>query len=153
MTDHEKRIREALEAGPTEREWLIDHRDPRFVYALNVEGYNQFWAHVQGPHTRTFELEANARLIAACNPAAIRAMLADLDAVRGALSAAKDGGWLPIETAPNGASVLILRRGDLYPGVAFLSLDRWHWSSSGAWAGHPTHWQPLPAPPAQRGEG
>lgn len=85
MTDHEKRIREALEAGPTEREWLIDHRDPRFVYALNVEGYNQFWAHVQGPHTRTFELEANARLIAACNPAAIRALLADLDAMRGAL--------------------------------------------------------------------
>lgn len=85
MTDHKKRIREALEAGPTEREWLIDHRDPRFVYALNVEGYNQFWAHVQGPHTRTFELEANARLIAACNPAAIRALLADLDAMRGAL--------------------------------------------------------------------
>ena len=85
MTEHEKRIREALEAGPTEREWLIDHRDPRFVYALNVEGYNQFWAHVQGPHTRTFELEANARLIVACNPAAIRALLADLDAVRGAL--------------------------------------------------------------------
>lgn len=75
--------------------------------------------------------------------------LAAADEARAALTAAKAGGWLPIETAPKDASVLIHRSGDLFPGVAYLSRDRWYWSSSGAWAGHPTHWQPLPNPPKE----
>lgn len=61
--------------------------------------------------------------------------------------------WQPIETAPkDGKSVLVLRTGDLWPGVAFLSgRNRWHWSTSGAWAGQPSYWMPLPAAPKQKG--
>lgn len=56
----------------TPGQWLIDGVEPKsFVYALNQQGYNRFWAHVQGGNTAPMEqttveeVEANARLIAA----------------------------------------------------------------------------------------
>ena len=76
-------VREALEAGPTPREWLIAGEDKSFVYSLGPHGTNAFWAHVQaaGPE-RISEAEkgANAKLIAACSPANMTAILAHVDA-------------------------------------------------------------------------
>ncbi|HDS1140228.1 TPA: hypothetical protein QDZ75_004306 [Stenotrophomonas maltophilia] len=53
----------------TQQEW---QRDGATVYALNIEGTNRFFAHVQGGwatqgrnRTESDEVEANARLIAA----------------------------------------------------------------------------------------
>lgn len=48
-----------------EGEWLLADNDKRFIYALNPQGYNSFYAHVHGPHTSTEELEATARLMRA----------------------------------------------------------------------------------------
>ena len=76
-------VREALEAGPTPREWLIAGEDKSFVYSLGPHGTNAFWAHVQaaGPE-RISEAEkgANAKLIAACSPANMTAILAHVEA-------------------------------------------------------------------------
>lgn len=59
------------EAKHTPAPWLIAKSDASFVYALNDNGYNRFWAHVTGGNLRRAEstlraeVEANARLIAA----------------------------------------------------------------------------------------
>lgn len=56
--------------GHTPGEWLIARTDKAFVYSLNEQGYNRFWAHVQGGNTAPMEstsddeLAANATLIA-----------------------------------------------------------------------------------------
>ena len=64
--------------------------------------------------------------------------------------AAREQQWQTIESAPkDGTSVLMFRKGDLWPGVVFYAHGRWSWSTSGQWAGNPTHWAPcLPPPPA-----
>jgi hypothetical protein len=59
--------------------------------------------------------------------------------------------WQPIETAPkDGIWVL------LYSPPGGFSVAR-YWPSfgfrGGFWDGDATHWMPLPAPPAQEGEG
>lgn len=96
--------------------------------------------------------------------------LAELAQARAALSEAKAGGWLPIETAPKDGTPILgwsieygarETRSDTYtpgsPGFAQGLTDRWwYWEEpKHNWASrwNPTHWQPLPAPPAQRGEG
>lgn len=59
-----------MAAQHTPGPWILARRDEQFVYALNEQGYNRFWAHVRGgntgpgEHTTEEELEANARLIA-----------------------------------------------------------------------------------------
>ena len=86
MTDHEKRIREALEAGPTEGPLrVIQAESAAYSYDVMTEdGYYVATAHglVRGEDNTG---EVTAAFIAACNPSAIRALLADLDAMRGAL--------------------------------------------------------------------
>lgn len=81
-TDHEKWIREALEAGPTEGPFIT----------FNDQVYRATDPDLTTPvaswNTSGFTMEGvsiDALYYAACNPAAIRALLADLDAVRGAL--------------------------------------------------------------------
>lgn len=69
MTDHEKRIREALEGHLTGEAW---EREPFEVDVYAVDGVLVASAYDHD----------DADFIAACNPAAIRALLADLDAVR-----------------------------------------------------------------------
>lgn len=94
----------------------------------------------------------------------LRALLADLDEARAALSAAKAGGWLPIETAPkDGTEVLLLfSKAEYILGKPHGRVRAACWAGSGSSANWsipyfkddaPTAWQPLPAPPAQRGEG
>lgn len=177
--DHEKRILEALGTAPLiGDEWVWR------------EGESNEWG------ARCFEIDSadgsveelattysrhNAQFIAACNPSAIRALLADLDEARAALSAAKAGGWQDISTAPKDGTPVILgyHMDEEYGG--FVSQGRWHEEdhdgpdNMGHDAGfmddqfdffkrgrsfgnpkymsqglQPTHWQPLPAPPAQK---
>lgn len=72
---------------------------------------------------------------------------------RAALSEAKAGGWQDISTAPEGTMILCAN-------MNAREAREWcfvAWMAGGKVCGHrmdkPTHWQPLPAPPAQRGEG
>lgn len=79
------------------------------------------------------------------------------DAWRAALAAAEAAMWRPIETAPrDGTHVLVVNR--LNPNIPPAPV---HWFD-GAWSlsanqkaeysdwvwGQPTHWRPLPTPPA-----
>jgi hypothetical protein len=82
-------------------------------------------------------------------------------AITEAVQAQREAAWQPIETAPTNVSVLVfMPRWEHYgPGIYRAILvdmgtgKRWH---STAWAcgrdvppdEWPTHWQPLPAPPA-----
>ena len=98
MTEHEKRIREALEAGP--QAWNYDsnmrpfYNDPEGnsrggecdgTYALFGADFEIDGEVYEGPTLSERCKEADAKFIAACDPSAIRALLADLDAMRGAL--------------------------------------------------------------------
>lgn len=76
---------------------------------------------------------------------------------RAALSEAKAGGWQPIETAPKDETFLaVLACGGeqtictMRHSVAEAKNSRPHGDFERE---RVTHWQPLPAPPAQRGEG
>ena len=82
-----------------------------------------------------------------------RDQVAQLEAERDSLRAEVERltpKWLPIETAPkDGVSVLVIRISDiLSPSTAYFSRGHWRWSTSGGYAGNPTHWMPLPQPPA-----
>lgn len=102
----------------------------------------------------------------------LRALLADLEAMRGlllgirqqdylddtyraridalaAISEAKAGGWLPIETAPkDGARFLAWRKHATRPLIARYWKDfDWFEDEDGVHLYHLTHWQPLPTPP------
>ncbi len=76
---------------------------------------------------------------------AILALIARLEAA--------EGGWRPIESAPkDGRPVLLTARGGQI-GVCFWSDDRWIYHGltpviDADWWDAPTHWRPLPAPPA-----
>ena len=83
---------------------------------------------------------------------------------RAALSEAKAGGWQPIETAPKDGTEMLLLFGnaEYIFGKTHGRVRAACWTGSGASANWslpyfkdnpPTAWQPLPAPPAQRGEG
>ena len=66
------------------------------------------------------------------------------------LSALKaENEWRDIETAPkDGTSVLAWIQHTNLPGAIYFSSGKWYWVISGGWAGFPTHWMPLPKPPA-----
>lgn len=87
----------------------------------------------------------------AANPLAVRALLAENDALRAELQARQ---WQPIETAPHETLVVLgwhdengvfkqeiglASAGTRYPGGAS---DMW-------WHGRATHWMPLPPAPPQ----
>lgn len=102
MTDAEKQIREALAAGPTGGQWIVDIRsgcagvksvanDDGFPgmgedYPSNLIAYTKRGAvKISEPYAH-WKLgrgtEETMRYIAACNPANIAALLAELDALR-----------------------------------------------------------------------
>lgn len=81
--DHEKRIREALEAGPTEGPFEVVRCGSYCNDIKTTDGYIVATTH--GYVGDQVDSRPTADFIAACNPTAIRALLADLDAMRGAL--------------------------------------------------------------------
>ena len=85
---------------------------------------------------------------------------------RAALSEAKAGGWQPIETAPKDGRHILISDGervsvggwltDIDHGADWegqIGMAGWWAVDLGPNSDKPTAWQPLPAPPAQRGEG
>lgn len=93
MTTH-KAIREALGAGPTEGVWVHNKQGYPKSDVRHIEGRNiaNTWETAskqaktpEAYKARTDQDRRNAAFIAACNPAAIRALLADLDAKTEAL--------------------------------------------------------------------
>jgi hypothetical protein len=67
----------------------------------------------------------------------------------------QEAGWRPIETAPKDGTTVILYCAQ--PKVRYrLTVAKWvatwkAWQSQpGAWTVSPTHWMPLPAPPASQ---
>jgi predicted XRE-type DNA-binding protein len=86
MTDRYENIRKALEMGPTPGAWSV-----RYDYVVQAPAYDDGRlvpvAQPYGVNCDGTDLFANAHLIAACNPNTIRALLAERDALREALTA------------------------------------------------------------------
>lgn len=102
--------------------------------------------------------------------ASIRAMLAAAPSIPDAEGQVRQGlseAWLPIESAPDETPVWLLSAaGDIWIGERNFNGDGWLWGNcymtvylrgDGTWGSsdcqedddyQPTHWMPLPAPPA-----
>lgn len=76
MTDRYQPIRDALAMGPTPGPWSCDLEET----GVEVFGADGRW--LMHMDRGADELRANARLIAACNPDTIRALLEERDALR-----------------------------------------------------------------------
>jgi hypothetical protein len=119
--DGEQAIRDALAAGPTPGPWLQAHRRDHDGW-FNTEVFDAFgeaiarltWYPKQMGNgvTATYR-ETNARLIAACNPETMRALLAELDRLR---SASRQEGWqlVPVEPTVAMAQAAYARRSGLF---------------------------------------
>ena len=70
-------------------------------------------------------------------------------AAEAALTAAKAGGWLPIETAPkDGTRILVWRKHATRPLIARRQKDfEWFEDEDGVHLYNLIYWQPLPNPP------
>lgn len=56
--------------------------------------------------------------------------------------------WQPIESAPNDGTLIQIRQGEWYPTHAYWKNGDWcHIEYQHT--NKPTHWQPLPDPPAK----
>jgi len=79
--------------------------------------------------------------------ASIRAAISAYEAHRGGGAA---GGWQPIETAPkDGTHFLAYENGRHYDCWAhFDTREGWYWMDHADSEPAPTHWMPLPQPPA-----
>lgn len=108
MTDHIEAIRKALEAGPTMVEWEFGPGGPTWT----LEQGGRLAASVVHPDNRSYpimrvgapqydnrdEVVANAKLVTACNPVAMTAVLAELDRLNreSACATAEKNGLLEI---------------------------------------------------------
>jgi len=60
--------------------------------------------------------------------------------------------WHPIDTAPDDVAVLVFKRDGRIPQMATAMRSRGQWWAFGSLPITPTHWMPLPDPPAARPE-
>lgn len=143
MSDH-KAIREALEAVEGQLGQPSLQRG-HVIYAETEE-----WCSVD----INVKLHANkqisgklARFIKeAANPSALRALLADLDEARAALTAAKAGGWVAVQDCPDGDVWFALSCGHLVMGHKTGSMLAWDDEHSCCWSAEAIKAQPLTAP-------
>jgi len=92
MTDALKPLRDALEAGPTDGPWWIDRIDSSIWIAANdqEDGGDVICNPPDSDLSASLKRwPANATYIAAANPATIRALLAERDALLARLDAAE----------------------------------------------------------------
>lgn len=91
MTPAEQAIREALAAGPTPGPWSSFYKSKydEWHVSIPVADSSMKWA-LFDDGIRTERPEADARYIAAVNPAAISSLLAEMDAMRKELSDTKE---------------------------------------------------------------
>jgi hypothetical protein len=156
--DGEQAIRDAL-ADDQERGDLT--RGPwraKRLATYSEPGWVLLWPDNTKPGTHMRRLdyvgnftEADARLIAACNPETMRALLSELDRLR---SASRQEGWQPIETAPENGTFLVFMPEE----HTQMQVAKWHpnvktiGNSFAFDLSDPTHWHPLPAAPHQAQE-
>ena len=102
--DGEQAIRDALAAGPTPGPWRVFNHSwsdtsilaVDFDHAVCLLDIN--YATEESQEADEAVMAANARLIAACNPETMRALLAELDTLRASLSTSKQAGAEPVMT-------------------------------------------------------
>ncbi len=72
-----------------------------------------------------------------------------------AIAYCRSAGWRPIESAPVDGTSVIVSNGAAVGEARFWGGSGWFWEGSSPTDAHdgavfhPTHWQPLPAPPRQ----
>jgi hypothetical protein len=72
----------------------------------------------------------------------------DCDRAADRIEQLSSGGWMPIESAPKGGIwIIAATRHGVVPVRWGVSWNDQHWSN-GCVIYEPTHWQPLPSPPA-----
>jgi hypothetical protein len=169
--DGEQAIRDALAAGPTPGPWMVPHfaRDEvkcncGYVFSEFQHGMGSICEVNHGAEDEPIEVaKANARLIAACNPETMRALLAELDRLR---SASRQEGWISVEerlpeTGPDEEGIHVwtwdgvtVERDEFVenyeqpagPAVGgWLRTDDWF---AGDIDNRVTHWQPYTPPAA-----
>ena len=84
MTDRYEKIRKALAMGPTPGPWIVTH-ELRECDETVCDLVNGTWI-VTAPGVKLAHWEYDAVHIAACDPDTIRALLAERDALREALT-------------------------------------------------------------------
>lgn len=85
--------------------------------------------------------------------AAVRDRDAEIERLRARVAELDDGGWRPIETAPeDGTSVLIWDGRRVSQSEYITSHHFSGWMTCYMGRPEPTHWRPLPAPPPRRTE-
>jgi hypothetical protein len=92
----ERAIRDALSAGPTPGPWIADNNEGFGIWSI-WSRMTPSGSGTPGPRLAqvigdSAQTDADAALIAACNPEAMQTLLAELDRLRAALSASKQGG-------------------------------------------------------------
>lgn len=100
----ERAIREALDAGPTPGPWRVFNHSwsdtsilaADFDHAVCLLDIN--YATEESQDADEAVMAANARLIAACNPEAMRTLLAEIDRLRASQSDGTSGGWISVDT-------------------------------------------------------
>lgn len=123
-----ERIREALAAGPTPGPWHVD-QDRRPGMAWNRHIYHGadlaicFMAHSNGKDPRGDE--ANARLIAACHPEAIRELLAEHDEDQKVIAVWR-GRTERAEAELDDLRDMLLRKGFVECDIPACNCGSWH---------------------------
>lgn len=162
----ERAIREALAAEPTPCEWSAMAK-PSAPYSdcgwRAVAMCGAKW--MVGAPSRVmladggWNNEANASLVAACNPEAMRSLLAEIDRLRASQSDGTSGGWISVdERLPaDGESVVVLywpynnrsnhqcMTGAVFNAYSGLFLT----DTDGDELHPPSHWMPAPPLPNQ----
>lgn len=176
--DGEQAIRDALAAGPTPGPWRSFNHSwsdtsilaVDFDHAVCLLDIN--YATEESQEADEAVMAANARLISACHPETMRALLAELDRLR---SASRQEGWISVdERLPEiGEAALVYTppQPEDWPDTVRISIDHispdyeyWndhaesyeHWCCVGKPEGSVgpkekapyTHWMPIPTPPA-----
>jgi hypothetical protein len=98
--DGEQAIRDALAEGPTSGPWVADDNEGFSSWTvwsrMTPSGNGKPGPMVAQVIGDSAEADANAALVAACNPEAMRALLAELDRLRASLSTSKQAGAEPV---------------------------------------------------------
>lgn len=104
-------------------------------------------------YERSVEI-ANAEFMVTATPSVVLAFVAAHRALQERVDGAEKDEWQPIETAPSGTEVLLCAmptwyRDETSYGVGTVEIWAEGAGSDWQWAFSPTHWRPLPEPPAR----
>ena len=124
MTDRYEKIRQALAMGPTPGPWLVcPTNSGTFVKSERFPGY-----FVEVRHFRPAQdVNADAHLIAACDPDTIRELLEERDQLAAALGAAREDAerWRALREMDGGEIYALLGDCDgIHPELTDAAIDQ-----------------------------